>query len=77
MRNSRAFSLGVQAMLDALTPAADLLHKICATGGRAQLILDFEGHKNISDAIAPSDLSKLAQLGVSLGIEVFPDGNLR
>jgi hypothetical protein len=77
VRNSRAFSLGVRAMIDALMPAADLLQQIVATGGRAQLILDFEGYKNISDVVRPSDLSRLAQLGMSLGIEVFPDGNLR
>lgn len=74
LHDSRVFSQGVRATIDALAPAADLLQRICATGGRAQLILDFEGDKNISDVIAASDLLRLAQLGVSLGIEVFPHG---
>jgi hypothetical protein len=74
LRDSRAFSLGVRATIDALAAAADVLQRICATDGRAQLIIDFEGHKNIGDAITASDLSRLAQLGVSLGIEVYPHG---
>jgi hypothetical protein len=57
---------------DALTPAAATLQKICATGGRARLILDFKGHRNIGDVIEATDLARLGQLGVSLGIEVFP-----
>jgi hypothetical protein len=71
-RHSRAFSLGVRKVADALTPAAATLQKICATGGRARLILDFKGHRNIGDVIEATDLARLGQLGVSLGIEVFP-----
>jgi hypothetical protein len=71
-RHSRAFSLGVRKVADALTPAAATLQRICASGGRAQLILDFKGHRNIGDVIGVADLGRLAQLGVSLGIEVFP-----
>jgi hypothetical protein len=74
LHDSRAFSQGVRATIDALAPAAQVLQGIYATGGRARLILDFEGDKNIGDVIAASDLSRLAQLGVSLGIEVFPHG---
>lgn len=72
VHDTRAFSLSVRATIDALAPAAEVLQKLYATGGRAQLILDFDGDKNIGDAIPASDLSRLAQLGVSLGIEVFP-----
>jgi hypothetical protein len=72
VHDSRAFSVSVRAMIDALTPAADMLQKIYATGGRAQLILDLDGDKNIGDVIAAAELSRLAELGVSLGIEVFP-----
>jgi hypothetical protein len=70
--HSRAFSLGVRKVTDALMPAAKRLQEICATGGRAQLILDFKGHRNIGDTIEAADLGRLAQLGMSLGIEVFP-----
>jgi hypothetical protein len=71
-RHSRTFSLGVRKVTDALTPAARRLQEICATGGRAQLILDLKGHRNIGDVIDAADLGRLAQLGLSLGIEVFP-----
>ena len=71
-RHSRAFSLGVRKVTDALMPAAARLQEVFATGGSAQLILDLKGHRNIGDVIDAADLGRLAQLGVSLGIEVFP-----
>ena len=76
-RHSRAFSLGVRKVTDALIPAAARLQEIFATGGRAQLILDLKGHRNIGDTIDAADLGRLAQLGVSLGIEVFPGADGR
>jgi hypothetical protein len=63
-------------MIDALMPAAHLLQQIVATGGSAQLVLDFEGCKNIGDAIPAAELARLGQLGMSLGIEVFPGESL-
>lgn len=72
--HSREFSQGAREVIDALMPARDVLQRICATGGRAQLILDFGGERNIGDVIDAADLSRLAQLRVSLGIEVFPGG---
>jgi hypothetical protein len=36
------------------------------------LILELQGNKNIGDVINPSTLLQIADLGLGLGLEVFP-----
>ena len=73
-RDSRAFSNGVRSMLDALAPASDSINRLVDGGGEAMLILEFQGHRNIGDAIDRCDLVRMAELGLELGIEVYPNG---
>ncbi|MCO5082519.1 MAG: DUF4279 domain-containing protein [Rhizobiaceae bacterium] len=42
-------------------------------GGEASVIIGLSGAENIGDVIKPENLNRLAELGFSLGIEVFPN----
>jgi uncharacterized protein DUF4279 len=72
IRNSRNFSEGVARIINALMPARDFLREMHSTGGSSELILELRGERNISDVIDVTDLARLVDLGIDLGIEVYP-----
>lgn len=74
IRDSRRFGEGIQALLDALAPARDSIHRLRADGGRAMLILELQGERNIGDVLASRDLTRFAEIGLDLGIEMYPEG---
>ena len=78
-RNQREFQPALVELLDLLEPAKPVLSSLYAglpeEGAYAAVILELQGQQNIGDDITPAVLARLCALGLSLGIEVFPDAN--
>lgn len=72
VENTREFADSVAKVLDLMAPARAVIHDLISTNGQATLIIELSGTRNIGDVIAPAALAKIAGLGLSLGIEVFP-----
>jgi Domain of unknown function (DUF4279) len=62
----------VAAALDTLSPASRFLTTLRETGGTAELIITLSGDAHHGASVSAEQLKALADLGVSLGIEVFP-----
>lgn len=62
----------IASALDALAPASPFLSSLRETGGTAQLIMSLPGDTYQGASIKADLLKALADLGISLGIEVFP-----
>jgi len=58
-----------------LEQKADVLLNIHETGGAVMLVVQLPGDVNIGDQIGFSDMKRLFDLKISLGIEVFPNFN--
>jgi hypothetical protein len=79
-RWSHPFQLGANATietalataLDELSGARRYLARLRATGGSAELIISLPGGIYLGASVDSERLKALADLGVSLGIEVFP-----
>lgn len=74
-RDSRRFHVGVRRAMDLLEPAAEVLQQLRTSGGRVEIILHLRGERNVGDYIEIPDLKRLADLGINLGVEVFPHTN--
>ena len=48
------------------------IRSILATGGSIQVIVQLPGDRNIGATWEPRDMARAAELGISLGVEVFP-----
>ena len=66
------FFEALQDSLERLEAAQEYLHGLRASGGTVILTVDLAGHTQISDILRISDLSRMAKIGVGLGLEVFP-----
>jgi hypothetical protein len=65
------FASYIDRFVDRLTPHKSYLHNIRATHGSTCMLVQFLGDGYFGDEIEPSTLAKLADLGVSFGIEAF------
>lgn len=78
-RHRREFQPALMELLNLLEPAKPLLSRLYGgpqeEGAYAALILHLQGQRNIGDDIEPALLERLCAMGLSLGIEVFPDAN--
>jgi hypothetical protein len=68
----RDFFKHVTDELNNLLSKGKFVESFIQTGGNIALIVGLPGSHNIGDVISPKDLRRIADAGVSLGIEVFP-----
>jgi Domain of unknown function (DUF4279) len=67
------FAAEATKLLDRLEPHRAFFSELKSTGGKACLIIQFFADGYLSDEIPLSDLSRLVELGLDLGIECFAD----
>lgn len=72
-RGHRAFFDGVKDTLDLLERHAGFLRELTDGGGEVSITVQLSGRNNIGDLFEAADMRRMAALGVSLGVEVFPD----
>ena len=65
------FASKVAELLAELEPHRDFLRALRATGGRAEVIVQFLGDGYFGDALPVPTLSRLADLDLELGLEIF------
>lgn len=53
----------------------DFFRQIVSEGGAVMLIVNLPGKRNQGDTLAPELLGKMADMSMSLGVEVFPESN--
>ena len=63
----------IERLLIRLSPNKDLFHKITSEGGHAEIYLQLPGEIHQGSSATPSMLTRIAELGLHLGVEVFPD----
>jgi len=59
--------------VDRLVPHKEFLHRVCATGGEAMVVLQFLGDGYLGDNVRLDTLSKMAELQLDFGIECYAD----
>jgi hypothetical protein len=74
-RDSRDFSVGVARAIDILAPVGELLGRLRKSGGEILVILELRGERNIGAIIETRELTRMVELGIDFGIEVFPNTN--
>ena len=65
------FAEKVTDFIQMLTPHREFLHRLRASGGEAQIIVQFLGDGYLGDTIPSDTLSKMAELKLDFGIECF------
>jgi hypothetical protein len=65
------FAWALEKAVALLEKRAPFLRQVVASGGRVSLTVQFLDDGYFGDAIAPDLLTRIARLGISLGIEVF------
>lgn len=68
----RYFFSEVEEVIDWLAGKGSFVHDIRQGGGEVQVIVQLPGDVNMGDTLPPDVLARAGNLGVSLGIEVFP-----
>jgi hypothetical protein len=68
----RHFFAAIVRLIDQLEPNREYIKGLVETGGYVGLIADLGGRVNIGDEMDWQQLSRLAAMKISLGVEVFP-----
>lgn len=68
----RDFFDEIERLLDRFVSHKDFFHKINKEGGYSEIYLELPGEPNQGSSAKPSILKLMAELGLHLGIEVFP-----
>jgi hypothetical protein len=68
----RHFSHELEELCTKLHSKKNFVDEIRRTNGKIIIIFELSGQENIGDVISPEQLSRAADLGVGIGIEVFP-----
>lgn len=68
----RGFITDVQKMLDLLCKQEVQLAELISTGGKVTLSLHFQGVINNGDILVAEQLRRIGEMGIDLGMEVFP-----
>jgi hypothetical protein len=69
----RFFFDEVHEVLVWLHEEQEFVSRLIASGGELQVIAQLPGTINIGDALKPETMSLAARLGVTIGVEVFPN----
>jgi hypothetical protein len=71
--SSRSFFKEVEGLIARLNSHAAFLHDLSKAGGKCEIYVQLAGSRNIGDSLPPSMLKSLADLGIVLSLEVFPN----
>lgn len=71
-KGNRAFFSELSDVVSWLEGRRIGLRRILGAGGDIQAIVQLPGDRNTGDTWKPRDMARAAALGVSLGVEVFP-----
>lgn len=69
---SRRFFVDATEFVEQLRPHREFFARLTSEGGRATLIIDLAGDVNMGDTLEPDTLRTISDLGIRLGVEVFP-----
>lgn len=72
-KNERFFFRELGEVIVWLEERSHFLKKMNDSGGTISLIVQLSGKLNIGDELPPEMLIRAAQLGTSIGVEVFPN----
>jgi len=72
-KGERKFFDEIRQLLIQLLPHKDFLLKISNEGGRVEIYLQLPGDLNQGSSAEPAMLKEMAELGLYLGVEVFPE----
>jgi len=73
LEGKRAFFDNVSELAIRLRKHQDFIAGLMAGGGSIVMIVDLPGDVNIGSVLSSVNIKRLADLGVDLGIEVFPE----
>jgi hypothetical protein len=65
------FADKITALVDSLAPHKAFLHRVRATGGTAEIIVQFLGDGYLGDKVPLQTLANLSELQLDFGIECF------
>jgi hypothetical protein len=72
-RGERGFFSEVTDVISWLEGRSTFVREVLDTEGSIEVIVQLPGDKNIGDSCNATVLARAAAMGVSLGVEVFPD----
>ena len=72
-RGERGFFSGVAGAISWLEGRRVFVQAVLATGGKIEVIVNLPGDRNIGDSWKMENMARAAALGVTLGVEVFPN----
>ena len=70
---SRFFFREVAGTIELLATKAGFIGEFQRTGGKCRLTVQLDGSRNIGDELDPATMRSLADIGVWIGVEVFPN----
>lgn len=69
----RSFFEELRDVLGWLEGIPDFINEVRAGKGEMTLIAQLAGRSNIGDELSPETMARASMLGVSIGVEIFPD----
>jgi hypothetical protein len=69
------FFAGVRDLVRHLLPHREFLAQLTSGGGRVNLIVHLSGDVKMRDDLESGTLRLMSELGIGLGVEVFPKWN--
>lgn len=73
----RLFFQEAKSILEMLEPSKEFISELRSTRGTAQLIFNLPGERNIGDTLPWEIMAKCVDLKLDIGVEVFPDWELK
>ncbi len=73
VEGSRRFSIDIEKTLERLVPHRQFLLGIVESQGQVTLIVNLPGDINIGSVLTLDALSKISELKIRFGVEVFPE----
>ncbi|WP_431052990.1 DUF4279 domain-containing protein [Roseateles sp. L2-2] len=70
---NRRFFTEVDEVIDWLERRPEFISAVRHGGGKVCVIAQLSGKENIGDELSPNTMARAAAIGVSIGVEVFPN----
>jgi hypothetical protein len=72
-RGERDYFSGVSDAITFLEGRGEFIKRVLSSGGSVEVIVHLPGDRNIGDSWSAQEMARAAALGVSVGVEVFPN----
>jgi hypothetical protein len=72
-RGERNYFSGVSNSITWLEGKGEFIKHVLSSGGSVEVIVHLPGDRNIGDSWSAQEMARAAALGVSVGVEVFPN----